>query len=98
MHLCALSVIGMLCCPVFAMRVRRRRRRSWLPVEALCAGLGSDGSRSLADAEGRELILFGGKVSVNKWRARKREKGDDLLLSECLVMVVPERGCDKVPA
>lgn len=40
----------------------RTSRRSWLPVEALCAGLGSNGRPSLADAEGRELILFGGKV------------------------------------
>lgn len=34
----------------------------WLPVEALCAGLGGNGSGSLLEAEGRELILFGGKV------------------------------------
>jgi len=36
--------------------------RSWIPVEALCAGLGSDGRRSFTEAEGRELVLFGGKV------------------------------------
>lgn len=34
----------------------------WLPVEALCAGLGADGNQSLVEAEGRELVLFGGKV------------------------------------
>lgn len=38
----------------------------WLPVEAVCAGLGGEGSQSLAAAEGRELILFGGKVTT--WR------------------------------
>ena len=54
-----------LSCP-FAVRAGRR---SWLPVEALCSGLGSNGSRSLADAEGRELILFGGKVRRVIWRA-----------------------------
>lgn len=58
--------------PVFVRRIstqhtfyshsRILRLRSWLPVEAVCAGLGSDGGRSLAAAEGRELILFGGKV------------------------------------
>lgn len=35
---------------------------SWLPVEALCAGLGANGKHGLAEAEGRELVLFGGKV------------------------------------
>lgn len=39
----------------------------WLPVEAVCAGLGGaggDDADASVDAEGRELILFGGKVCI----------------------------------
>eukprot|EP00752_Nemacystus_decipiens_P018464 g16554.t1 len=50
------------CCGVEGLEIRDRSSGSWLPVEALCAGLGSNGTRNLADAEGREIILFGGKA------------------------------------
>ncbi|CAM9332180.1 unnamed protein product [Ectocarpus sp. 12 AP-2014] len=50
------------CCGVEGLEICDRASGSWLPVEAVCAGLGSDGGRSLAAAEGRELILFGGKA------------------------------------
>lgn len=43
---------------------QRLSRLSWLPVEGLCAGLGANGNHSLKEAEGRELVLFGGKVYV----------------------------------
>eukprot|EP00903_Cladosiphon_okamuranus_P013737 g12788.t1 len=60
------------CCGVEGLEIRDRSTGSWLPVEALCAGLGGNGGRSLADAEGRELILFGGKALERATEGRVR--------------------------
>ncbi|CAN0142633.1 unnamed protein product, partial [Laminaria digitata] len=49
------------CCGVEGLEILDRASKSWLPVEALCAGLGANGKHSLEEAEGRELVLFGGK-------------------------------------
>ncbi|CAM9938434.1 unnamed protein product, partial [Hapterophycus canaliculatus] len=63
------------CCGVEGLEIRDRASGRWLPVEAVCAGLGDEGSnssRSLAAAEGRELVLFGGKALERATEARVR--------------------------
>ncbi|CAM9567290.1 unnamed protein product [Scytosiphon promiscuus] len=60
------------CCGVEGLEIQDRASGRWLPVEAVCAGLGDGSSRSLAAAEGRELILFGGKALERATEARVR--------------------------
>eukprot|EP00904_Undaria_pinnatifida_P000552 jgi/Undpi1/10498/HiC_scaffold_29.g12948.m1 len=58
------------CCGVEGLEILDRASESWLPVEGLCAGLGANGNHSLKEAEGRELVLFGGKALERATEAR----------------------------